>query len=336
MNRQWWQRHELDRRWGRRHGGAERAVVAGALLLFALAILAGCSGQVVNHILLGPDANIARTPGALTSRMTPTPMATATPTPIAKRPLSVRASKPTIKPGDVQTVTVSGTPLTFVDLRVEYSNGIMIDAGTHLGAEIDAQGQFVDAWTIDRYAPGGQTTVKVRTAGVPATAETLFIIEAPAWPNPAGAVQVTVPTVVPGPLQGVPTALPGEAPTPTGPRATPSPGPRRTAAPTPGPLAFRTWVASLTVPSSGGSETIYGQLHDPRGKPMTGGRLYAIGHFPVGHTEVWLSDRPTDATGNTTIAFTVPPIPRGYRVTVNVYMNWEGHTFSDHVSFIGS
>jgi len=243
--------------------------------------------------------------------------------------LSISIAHLTVKPASEQKLTVGGTPQTYVNVFTTYSNGIYLNEGTRIGVQLDAKGEFVLAWDVDRFAPGGRVTVRAQQAGTSKEEVAFFVIDAPAWPNPASEVVSRLPTQPPGPM-GTGSLASGtttpSASTTASASLTARPGgtPRATA----GTLTFRAWADTLTFPAGGGNETIRGQLTDASGRGAENGRLYAIGQFPNGRSEVWLSDRPTDTSGATNVTFSLPAVTRGSQVNVDVYMTHEGKSYT--------
>lgn len=301
-------------------------------------LLAGCDvSALADRILLESGTPAPGTPLPILPNVTPTPLPTPTPRALAPRPVSIRVEKVSVKPGQEQKISISATPASMLNVMVVYANGVIATDATRLGAPVDSRGQFSESWPVDKYAPGGRVTVSARQIGTQQQDVAYFLIDAPEWANPAPVAAAPPPTVAPGPLTGVGTAIPPTAPLGF---ATPAPSQtvaadlaltpvavptvdlaaQSTAAPVDAALTFRAWADTLTIPAAGGSQTIRGQVLDSAGRPVAGGRMYAIGRLPQGQTEVWQTDQPTDAAGTTSVSFRVPPLARGSRVDVDVYM----------------
>jgi hypothetical protein len=248
---------------------------------------------------------------------------------VTQRPISVHLAHLSIAPGSDQSIIVNGTPGVFLNIIVTYANGIIDDDGTRLGVQIGDRGQYGRSWQVDRLAPGGRTSVTVQEAGTNHSELAIFVIEGPTWSNPGREVAVSLPTVVPGPLDesGEPVSVP----------TTPTAGPVRASTIDPNaahPPTVSAWADSLTVPTAGGRQTIHAQLTDGAGHPLDGGHLYAVGHLPEGKSEVWLSDVATDSRGNTSVTFTLPALPRGFQVATDIYVTYQGKSYSAKVTFV--
>lgn len=282
----------------------------------------------------------------------PTPLPTPTPASQAQRPVIISVEHVSVKPGQEQKLAITAAPLSLLNVLVVYANGVIATDATRLGAPADSRGQFAETWVVDKYAPGGRVTVTARQIGSQQQDVAYFLIDAPEWANPAQVAAAAPPTVIPGPLEGVGTvapltpplgvASPAASPYQTiaaGAASTPGavPTEKPLAQPTPPPvdasLTFRAWADTLTVPAAGGTETVRGQVLDSSGRPVAGGHMFAIGRLPQGQTEVWQTDQPTDASGTTSVSFRVPPLPRGSRVDVDVYMVVGARSYTGTVAF---
>lgn len=302
------------------------------LLLVSAFLLAGCSGQGLLDAALAPAGGTP--PASEYAVIANTPAPTPTAVRIVARPLSVNVARLTVKPGDQQEIDVSGTPNRFVNIIVRYSNGDRFNNATKLGAQLDISGALVDKWTIYQYAPGGSVTVDVQDATTGQEVRESFFIDAAPW---GGSPPVGNPPIVAYVPYGTPGANPAAA-APGSPNTVPTPLPFALPTPLAGAQAVNgnLLVQASSSPASiapGASIRINGVLTDGAGKGVAGARLFAIAHFPGGHSEVWVSPAQSGGNGLVWVSAPVTGVSAGATILVDVYMTFNGQSYHGQTSF---
>ncbi|MCL4509019.1 MAG: hypothetical protein M1296_05795 [Chloroflexi bacterium] len=304
------------------------------LLLLSGLALSGCGAQrLVDRILLTPtDA----TPG--TGQLIPvvTPQPTPTPFPIVARPMAVNLLRESVKPGEDQQIEVTGTPEIFVNIIVTYANGDQRTPGTHLGAQLDLNGTFLDRWTVEEPVPGGTASVLVENVSNGQTITASFTIDAPSWGSPPrqGPAPITgyVPYGTPG--AGIVVVTPVPAPrleSLVTPIATATPKNQATVSPN-AQLHVMASVSSAIV-ANGQPVTVVGQLADAAGHGVSGAHMFAIGHLPTGASSVWIANATSDSAGRVAVTGRVTGVKSGSLVTVDVFMTYGGRSYRGTTSF---
>jgi len=129
-------------------------------------------------------------------------------------------------------------------------------------------------------------------------------------------------------------------PTPHGSTAAPPATPAIVERPPTVPVPVQGVVGSLRVTASvrypitgqGGSQTIYVRVVDDVGQPVAGVAVEAVVHFRGGDELHRLPS--TDATGSTSLTFSIGYPPPGYTVIIDVRATYGGRTASARTSFI--
>lgn len=306
-----------------------RRMMLGAFLLSVLA-LSACSGQSLVDAALAPPGGTP--PPSEFAAVINTPAPTPTAVVIVPRPLTVNIARLSVKAGDTQEIDVTGTPNRFINVIVRYANGDRFDAASHLGAQLDINGSYADKWTVDQFAPGGTASVEVQDVTSGQIDHESFLVDAKPWSGPPA---VGNPPIV----AFVPYGTPGAAPVAV------TPGP--STVPVPSPFAIPTALAgavasgNLQVQASpspasirpGGTIRINGVLSDGAGKGVAGARLFAIGHFPGGHSEVWVSPAQSGANGLVWVSAPINGVTAGATILVDVYMTYNGQSYHGQTSF---
>jgi hypothetical protein len=262
-------------------------------------------------------------------------MPTPTAVPIKARPLAVNVARFSVKPGDSQEIDVNGTPNQFINVVVRYANGDRDLDATHLGAQLDINGSYVDKWTLDQLAPGGPVSVEVQDVKTGQVDHESFQVDGPSWGGPA-------PVGNPPIVGYVPYGTPGAGLVQVTPGASTTPNAAATAFPfgVPTPLNGEA-VGSAQVqayPSSadvapGADVRINGVLSDDSGKGVAGARLFAIAHFPSGHSEVWVSPAESGNNGLVWVSAPINGAPAGSTILVDVYMTYNGQSYHGQTQF---
>lgn len=301
-------------------------------LLLAAWALTACSGQnLLDAALAPPSGTPARAEyGVVVNTPAPTPTAIV----IVPRRLAVNVARLSVKPGEPQEIDVNGTPDAYINIIVSYANGDRFNDASHMGAQLDINGAYADKWTVDQFAPGGSVTVQVQDVANGQLDHESFLIDAKPW---GGAAPIGNPPIV----AYVPYGTPGAAPM----QVTPAPSTVPIASPAPSSLATvlpdGTITGNLQVqaaPSvaslaSGGTIRINGQLTDSGGKGVAGARLFAIGHFPGGHSEVWVSPAESGSNGLVWVSAPITGVSGGATILVDVYMTYNGQSYHGQTSF---
>jgi hypothetical protein len=295
-------------------------------------LLSGCSGQSLVNAALAPPGS---TPvPSIYSVVVNTPGPTATPVVIVPRPLAVNVARLSVKPGEQQEIDVTGTPDRYVNIIVRYANGDRFNDATRIGAQLDINGTYVDKWTVYQYAPGGSVTVAVQDVTTGQMDQESFLIDATPW---GGAAPVGNPPIIGYVPYGTPGAgLVMASPTPA---TSPVPSPFPFAGTT--PLPGQTVAGNLQVQASpstpripvGGTIRINGTLTDGGGQGVAGARLFAIGHFPGGHSEVWVSPAQSGPNGLVWVSAPITGVTAGSVIQVDVYMTYNGQSYHGQTSF---
>jgi hypothetical protein len=309
-----------------------RRAFAGVAWALGVLGMAACSGQSLVDAALAPPAGTP--PAAEYGVAINTPAPTATAVVIVPRQLTVNVARLSVKPGEPQEIDISGTPDHYVNVVVSYANGDRFNAASHLGVQLDINGTYADKWTVDQFAPGGGVTVAVQDVTSGQLDHESFLIDAPPWGGPA-------PVGNPPIVAYVPYGTPGAAPVAV------TPAPSTSPAPTSVPSALATLLpndaangnyqvqASPSAPAiaAGGTIRINGVITDSSGKGVAGARLFAIGHFPGGHSEVWVSPAESGSNGAVWVAAPITGVSGGATILVDVYMTYNGQSFHGQTSF---
>ncbi|MCL4541367.1 MAG: hypothetical protein M1396_03365 [Chloroflexi bacterium] len=293
--------------------------------------LTACGGQrLVDTLILTPTDATPQAP-----RLIPviTPVPTATVPAIAPKPMAVNLLRQVVKPGEDQQIEVTGTPETFIDVIVRYPNGAIINGGTHLGAQVDLNGLYIDRWTLPSHAPGGVAQIEVVDTANGQKFRASFTIHAPTWGPPPRELNPPIEGYVP---YGTPNApLITVTPVPTPPLATlVTPQPVPTApSPTVVPASVLHLVAFLSPATvkPGQSFTIVAHLRNASSVGVAGAHLFAVGHFPNGAAHVWIGTDLTNAQGQGTIAARADGATSGSVVTVDVFATFGGKSYQTAV-----
>jgi len=298
-------------------------------LALCMTALSACTVQQAADVILAPPSG---TPSSPSVALPFTPLPTATPLVIQPRPLGVNVARLSVKPGEQQEVAVTGTPQEFINVIVSYATGDFHDAATVLGAQLDLNGNYVDKWTVDQLAPGGAVAVVVQDVQTGQLDRESFLIDAKPWGGsaPAGSAPLVamVPYGTPGtpavvmvtPQAGTPTPVPLLLPTPSvsGQEAN-------------GPLQVRAYPSPDTI-APGGTVRVNGVLADAAGNGVGGARLFAIGHFPSGHSEVWVSPVESGSNGLVWVSAPISGVTAGSTVLIDVYMTSNGQSYHGQTS----
>lgn len=302
------------------------------LALLTALVLSGCTGQqVVDAILAPPEA----TPAAGNAALPNTPLPTPTAVPIVARSLSVNVARFSVKPGDTQEIDVAGTPNQYINVIVLLANGDRDLDATHIGAQLDLNGSYVDRWTLNQFAPGGPVSVTVQDVKTGQIDHESFQVDAPSWGGPA-------PVGNPPIVAYVPYGTPNAGLVQVTPQASATPNALATAfpfaLPTPlgGTLAGTPQVQAYPSDADiapGASVRINGVLTDGNGKGVAGARLFAIAHFPSGHSEVWVSPAESGGNGLVWVSAPITGVPAGSTILVDVYMTYNGQSYHGQTQF---
>ena len=301
---------------------ARSRVLAGLLLA---ALLSGCSVQgLADRVLAPPEETPVNANAAAANTPLPTPTAVV----IRPRPLSTNIARLSVKPGEQQEIDVNGTPERYVNVIVSYENGDIFNDATRLGAQLDINGGLVVRWTVDPLASGGTVTVATQDVQTGQTDHQTFQIDARSW---GGAPPMANP-----PLVGyVPYGTPGAGlvavtavPTTATPSAAATPLVGQTAS---GGLQVQAYPSSAAIPV-GGNLRINGVLTDAAGQGVAGARLFAIGHFPSGHSEVWVSPAQSGSNGLVWVDARVAGASAGSTILIDVYMTQGGQSYHGQTS----
>ncbi len=317
----------------RRNDSWPRRPITYALYWIVLtAVLAACTPAQLVDYWLAPPGSTSTVPAA---SQYPTPMPTATPPPVRPRPLDITLSKLSVKPGDQQVLIVGGTPQTFVNVLVVYANGDSFNQATTFGAQLDLSGQWIKQWTLDSQAPGGTVTVIVQEVLSGLVVRDAFQVDARPWGGPAPDKPPPVIAEVPfgESSPGTVIHVSGSPSQPLAVVATPiatvtaTPGTTRS-----GPLSVRAFPAAPSY-ANGDTVRINGVLTDQDGKGISGARLFAIVHFPGGHSEVWVSPGVSGNNGEVYVTWVLKGANKGDSLLVDVYMTSNGQSFRGSTSF---
>jgi len=294
--------------------------------------LSACSGQSLVDAALAPPDGTPSSAEYAAAINTPAPTPTAVV--IVPRSLAVNVARLSVKPGETQEIDVTGTPDRYINVIVSYSNGDHFNAASHIGAQLDINGAYADKWTVDPLASGGSVSVQVQDVTSGQIDHQSFLIDAKPW---GGSAPVGNPPIV----AYVPFGTPGAAPVAVTPSASSAPFPF------PSPFAVGTLVPGLVAngnlqvsaaPSpavirAGGTVRINGTLTDASGKGVAGARLFAIGHFPGGHSEVWVSPAQSGSGGLVWVSAPIIGVSTGATILVDVYMTFNGQSYHGATSF---
>jgi hypothetical protein len=316
--------------WGRRPQ-SRPCLIALLLTLLTALTLSACSGQsLVDAALAAPSGTPPPSEfGVVLNTPAPTPTAVV----IVPRRLTVNVARLSVKPGDPQEIDVNGTPNAFINIIVSLANGDRFNDASHVGAQLDINGTYADKWTIDQLAPGGSVSVQVQDVATGQIDHESFLIDAKPWGGPA---PVNNPPIV----AFVPYGTPGAAPVAV------TPSPSTVPVPTPpfnlatvqpdGTVSGNLQVQSSPSPASianGGTIRINGYLTDSNGKGVSGARLFAIAHFPGGHSEVWVSPAESGSNGLVWVSAPVTGVSSSATILVDVYMTYNGQSYHGQTSF---
>lgn len=309
-----------------------RSVCTAVLLAVTVVVLTACGGQqLVDTLILTPTDATPQAP-----RLIPviTPVPTATIPAIVPKPMAVNVLRQAVKPGEAQQVEVTGTPETFVNVIVHYPNGSLINGGTHLGAQIDLNGAYVDRWTLPSPAPGGIAQIEVVDTANGQKFRASFTILAPSWGPPPRELTPPIEGYVPYGTPNAPLITVTPAPTPplvtlVTPQPTPTPPP-----PTVVPSSVLRLVAFLspTIVKPGQPFTIVAHLRNTSGAGIPGAHLFAVGHFPNGAAHVWIASDVTNTQGQGTIAAQASDATPGHVVLVDVFATFGGKSYETAVT----
>ena len=294
--------------------------------------LSACSGQSLLDAALAPPGGTPSSAEYAAAINTPAPTPTAVV--IVPRNLAVNVARLSVKPGETQEIDITGTPDRYINIIVSYSNGDHFNAASHIGAQLDINGTYADKWTVDSLAPGGSVSIQVQDVTSGQIDHESFLIDAKPWGGPA-------PVGNPPIVAYVPFGTPGAAPVAVTPSASNAPFP------IPSPFALGTLVPDLVTngnlqvsasPSpavirAGGTVRINSTLTDTSGKGVAGARLFAIGHFPGGHSEVWVSPAQSGSGGLVWVSAPITGVSAGATILVDVYMTFNGQSYHGQTSF---
>ena len=308
--------------------------IAAVSIFSVLVVLAlsACSGRSLVDAALAPPGGTPSSAEYAAAINTPAPTPTAVV--IVPRTLAVNIARLSVKPGDTQEIDVTGTPDRYINVIATYANGDRFNAASHIGAQLDINGAYADKWTVNQFAPGGSVSVQVQDVTSGQIDHESFLIDAKPW---GGAAPVGNPPIV----AYVPFGTPGAAPVAVTPSASTAP------IPFPSPFAVGTLVPGLVATGNlqvaaapspavirpGATVRINGTLTDASGKGVAGARLFAIGHFPGGHSEVWVSPAQSGSGGLVWVSAPITGVSAGATILVDVYMTFNGQSYHGQTSF---
>ncbi len=267
----------------------------------------------------------------------------------ASFPLAISIKKDTtapalsINPFDQSVVTGSETAISG---KAEPGSIVTVNG---VRAQVNADGTWTttvalqpgkNAMTVSSTDPAGNTTTETQTiqytpanptspTGTVSVSGTTTSVSPGSQPAPASSTSTgTAPTTAPSPA---PAPAPASAPTPT-----PTPSPSPTPVPEPKPIlsiSANAWVSNPT-PNSRATETVYIDVKDNYGRPITGAAVSASIYFSTG---VQFFTFTSQGNGTYTASFKLnDKFAANYRVRVESVARYGGFSAFANTSFTGS